>query len=75
MNLHHYIDKFCRIITNGRTQAHFGRIKEVYDNVIIFEATNGDRFWLDPLKIDDVVTADDAGCLSATRPILTVGGA
>lgn len=43
MSLHHHIDKFCRIVVNSRTQAHFGRIREVYDNVVIFESTNGNK--------------------------------
>ncbi len=70
MNLKHYINKFCRIVVNGRREAHFGRIREVYNNVIIFEATNGDRFWIEPSKIDEVITTEDCDgslCMSNLR--------
>ena len=54
MNCKKYEGKFAKIIVQ-KTEAHYGKLKEVKDNLVIFECTNGQILTLSPDNIKSIV--------------------
>lgn len=54
MDYKQYEGKFAKIIVQ-KTEAHYGKLKKVEDNLVIFECSNGQILTLSPENIKSIV--------------------
>ena len=54
MDYEEHKGKFCRIIIQ-KTEAHYGTVKTVEENLVVFKCTNGEILTLKPESIINIV--------------------